>query len=132
MSSPPLISLLLLISATSSTSYQPQTNYELQESVWKYARGGNWWQDDESNPHRGEDIATWDTSLITDMAGLLCTNSWDNHVCMCGSGGHCEALKGFNPDLSQWDVSRVRLHHPPTPQDLPLTPPPPPSPFACR
>ena len=48
-------------------------------------------------------ISTWDTSGVTDMAGLFCGRSESS----CPSGTYHVGARTFNDDISGWDARRA-------------------------
>ena len=52
------------------------------------------------------DIASWDTSLVTDMAELFCAENSDGN-CYCGTHGCHPNARLFNGDLAGWNTAGV-------------------------
>jgi surface protein len=51
----------------------------------------------------GQHISNWNTSSITSMVDLFCSDATSNDSCLHGNQG-CD---NFNEDISSWDVSQV-------------------------
>ena len=83
--------------------FTPSKNIELKAAVSAWVNGRS-----EANATYGP-IASWDTSLITDMSHLFCgyeyggtSSFWADYYSDC-----IPAKRNFNDDISSWDTSAV-------------------------
>ena len=74
--------------------FKPTTKQVLKDAIDSHLRGSS-----AKGP-----INNWDTSLITNMAGLFCGSSFSIY---CDCGTLCSEYQQFNEDISGWDTSQV-------------------------
>ena len=78
--------------------YTPADNAALKTAV------KDWCSDATSAENTyGQHISNWDTSSITSMDQLFCSERYDALRCPGGS----QECSNFNDDISSWDVSHV-------------------------
>ena len=87
----------LLVAVDLAAGYAAITTSNINYAVYNWFHSRSWAE--SSYGH----ISEWDTSQVTDMSYLFCGRS----AGYCSSGYYTSSARGFNDDISAWDVSSV-------------------------